>query len=304
VLTSWRPGELHLSDRPSSTAQWTTLGRALELRRPPRQRIVSDEFAPVFLSRSSQAVLTGLVAAGPVVRFAERAPLAGLSAFGLCRHRFIDEHLVTALQVGAEQVLILGAGYDSRAYRFATQLAGRPVFEVDLPPLSRRKAAIVAAHPDRFAANQIRRVEIDFRVQSLTERLDSAGFNRGGRTFVAWEGVTPYLSADAVGSTLASLAEVCGTGSRIAFDLWRGPELGSGPSDGLRRRAVHAFALIGEPLTFGIEPLEVDGLLGGHGFTVLDLARSVELAARYSTAGRPAEKSAYVVMAELGEPAA
>ena len=62
-------------------------------------------------------------------------------------------------------------GYDSRAYRFADQLAGRPVFEVDLPPLSRRKAEIVAAHPEQFGHTAIRRVEIDFQTQSLADEL-------------------------------------------------------------------------------------------------------------------------------------
>jgi methyltransferase (TIGR00027 family) len=285
--------ELHTSDRPSSTAQWTTLGRALELSRPPEQRIVTDDFAPWFLSRTSVAVLRGLQTAGPAVRVAERVPVAGVSAYALCRHRFMDEHMTAALEAGAEQILMLGAGYDSRAYRFAFQLDGRPVYEVDLPPISRRKAAIVNEHPEIFGHTSVRRVEIDFRADSLAERLVASAFGVGVPTYVVWEGVTPYLSSDAVNATLETVAELCGPGSRIALDLWRGTQ----EMDELRRVAARAFSLVGEPLTFAVAPERARDLLGLHGFEVVDLVQAQELADRYSTDGRPCEPSAYVVAA-------
>ena len=178
---------LHTSDRPSSTAQWTTLGRALELNR--RERIVTDEYAPVFLSGTSRALLRALTLSGPALRTAERLTLAGLATSGLCRYRFIDEHLLTALP-DVEQVMILGAGYDTRAYRFATEIGPRPLYEVDLPPLSRRKAAVVSARSDLFGHAAVHRVEIDFRKQSLPDRLAGSGFLPGAPTFVAWEGVS------------------------------------------------------------------------------------------------------------------
>src|ERR1700761_7458628 len=103
------PRELYASDRPSATAQWVALGRALELERPPSQRIVSDEFAPVFLSSAGRATLATLRAALPAVHAAERRSLGGLGAYLLCRHRYIDEQLQRGLDDGVEQVLILGA---------------------------------------------------------------------------------------------------------------------------------------------------------------------------------------------------
>ena len=209
---------LHTSDRPSSTAQWTILGRAIELNRS--DRIVSDEFAPVFLSAPSRAVLRTLSVSGPALRAAERMSLAGLATSGLCRSRFIDEQFLAALP-DVEQVMILGAGYDTRAYRFATEIGPRPVYEVDLPPLSRRKAAVVAGRKDLFGHASIHRVEIDFREQSLPERLAGSGFLPGAPTFVAWEGVSMYLTRDAVDGTLAALASVCGPGSVLAMDFWQ-----------------------------------------------------------------------------------
>ena len=63
--------------------------------------------------------------------------------------------------------MLLGAGYDTRAYRFADQLDGRPVFEVDLAPISRAKAATIAKHEDEFPETNVVRVEIDFESQAL-----------------------------------------------------------------------------------------------------------------------------------------
>lgn len=293
------PRELHLSDRPSSTAQWTTLGRALELSRRPELRIVDDPFAPLFLSATSAAALRGLQLTFPAVRTAERSPAGGLSTFALCRHRFMDEHMLDAIDNGAEQILMLGAGYDSRAYRLASAIGGRPVFEVDLPPISQRKAGIVDAHRDRFGATEVHRVEIDFRVQSLETRLAESDFPAGVPTYVVWEGVTPYLSSDAVSATLEVLATVCGPGSRLALDLWRGRGDVANPVHQARHIASQAFRLIGEPVTFGVRPDDASALLDGHGFTVIDLVQADELADRYSTDGRPVAGDLYAVAADL-----
>lgn len=286
--------DLHTTDRPSSTAQWTTLGRALELRR--EERIVTDVYAPVFLSDVSQVLLQSLDLVGPAFRQAERLTLVGLAASGLCRHRFIDEHLVTALP-SVDQVLILGAGYDSRGYRFASEIGGRPVYEVDLAPLSRRKAAVIAAHPELFEHASTRRVEIDFRTQSLQSRLAGTDFAVGAATFVVWEGVSMYLDASAVAGTLGALAELCGAGSVLAMDYWQTVR---GPGGYLpRRMAERAMALIGEPIGFAVDAAEVPSVLEPHGFVVDDVAEGAEMTARYATGGRRCDPGMYVVAARL-----
>jgi methyltransferase (TIGR00027 family) len=285
---------LHTSDRPSSTAQWTILGRALELNRT--ERIVTDEYAPVFLSRSSRTLRRALTRSGPALRAAERMSLAGLATSGLCRYRFIDEHLLAALP-DVEQVMILGAGYDTRAYRFATQIGPRPVYEVDLPPLSRRKAALVAERSDLFGHASVHRVEIDFRTQSLPDRLAGSGFQQGGATFVAWEGVSMYLTRDAVDGTLAALASVCGPGSVLAMDFWQ--RVGGPAWRQLRMRAERGMDLIGEPIGFAIPASAVGRLLAAHGFEVLDLAEADEMTKRYATGGRTCDPGMYVVAAKL-----
>jgi methyltransferase (TIGR00027 family) len=237
-----------------------------------------------------------LTATGPALRAAERLTVAGLATSGLCRYRFIDEHLLAALPDVA-QVMILGAGYDTRAYRFATQIGPRPVYEVDLPPLSRRKAAVVAAHSDLFGHASVHRVEIDFRTQSLPDRLAGSGFAPGAATFVVWEGVSMYLTRDAVEATLAALASVCGSGSVVAMDFWQ--RVGGVGGRRLRLEAERGMELIGEPIGFAIPATDVDALFRPHAFEVIDLAEAGELTSRYATGGRVCDPGMYVVAARL-----
>ena len=291
------PRELHGTDRPSLTAQWTTFGRSLELGRPPSQRIVSDPFAPVFLGGLGRRLLLPLHGAGPVVRRAERLALTSIATSALCRHAFLDDHLLASLPE-VEQVMILGAGFDSRAYRFWRALDGRPVYEVDLPPLSRHKREFVDARPETFARGHAVSVEVDFRTQSLAEQLAGSGFTVGAPTFVVWEGVSMYLTAQAVAETLRALAEVCGEGSTLGMDCWRHVG-GLRPYDQVRRAGVQAVRLVGEPIEFAAEPARIEQMLGVAGFRLTDLATAPLLARRHATAGRRCDDGLYVLAARL-----
>jgi hypothetical protein len=82
------------------------------------------------------------------------------------------------------------------------------------------------------------------------------------------------------------------------MDLWH-PIEGPGAADHVRRLGARAIRLIGEPVTFGLSPTEAPAFLGAHGFDVVDLVESDELAARYATDGRHSEKSVYVLAARL-----
>ena len=214
------------------------------------------------------------------------------------RHRFIDDHLTTALDAGATQVVLLGAGYDTRAYRFADQLAGRPVFEVDLAAISRAKAATIERHAEEFPAANVVRVEIDFETQTLAEVLTAAGFATGAQTFFTWEGVPMYLTRAAVAATLDGVHDLGGPGSQIAHDMWF---LVDDPGlMGTARRVVpSALSLIGEPVTFAVHPEDYEAFLGRHGFRFVEWALASELQTRYAPGSRAVlDDSMYVLCAE------
>ena len=285
-----------LQDRPSLTAEAVTMARAVEHLKPASARIIDDPWAHLFLSRAARRTLaawSGLLTG----RLLSRLGVTGTTYVPL-RHRFIDEHLLAALEAGAAQVVLLGAGYDTRAYRFAEQLDGRPVYEVDLAAISRAKAATIAKHHDEFPDANVVRVEIDFESQALTDVLADAGLGVGDRTFFVWEGVPMYLTRAAVTTTLDAVHALGGDGSQIAHDMWHLVD-DPGPLGTARRSAPSALSLIGEPITFGIHPEDYEWFLRRHGFALVDLALASELQARFAPDSRAIlDDSLYVLAAE------
>ena len=274
-----RRGTSHrLQDRPSLTAEAVTMARALEHLKPAERRIVDDPWAHLFLSSASRAALRAW--SGSLTgRTLRRLGATGTTWVPL-RHRFIDDHLVAALEAGAHQVVLLGAGYDMRAYRFAERLDGRPVFEVDLPAISRSKAATVAKHADELPATNVVRVEMDFEQQSLVDVLREAGLAPDAPTFVTWEGVPMYLTRVAVKATLDAVHQLAGEGSEIAHDMWTVVD-DPGVMGTARRLAPSALSFIGEPVTFCIHPEEVGYFFEQRGFRVTDLVTGADLVERY-----------------------
>jgi methyltransferase (TIGR00027 family) len=272
------------------------MARALEHLKPPAERVVDDPWAHLFVSSAARRALAAW--SGSLTGRVFRQLGATGTSYVPLRHRFIDEHLATALDAGVAQVVLLGAGYDTRAYRFADQLDGRPVFEVDLAPISRAKAATIAKHKEQFPDVNVVRVEIDFESQALTDILADAGFGVGGPTFFTWEGVPMYLTRAAVKATLDAVHELSADGSQIAHDMWFLVDE-PGPLGTARRTAPSALSLIGEPVTFGVHPEDYEYFLGRHGFRIVDLALASELQARYAAETRAVlDDSLYVLTAE------
>jgi methyltransferase (TIGR00027 family) len=272
-----------LQDRPSLTAEAVTMARALEQLKPPDRRIIDDPWAHLFLSRASRTALRAW--SGSLTgRTLRRLGATGTSWVPL-RHRFIDDHLLAALDGGARQVVLLGAGYDMRAYRFAEQLDGRPVFEVDLPAISRTKAATVAKHAGELPSTNMVRVEMDFEEQSLDEVLVAAGLEAGAATYITWEGVPMYLTRAAVKGTLDAVRGVVGAGSVIAHDMWTVVD-DPGLMGTARRLAPSALSFIGEPVTFTIHPEEIGWFYEQRGFEVTNIVSADDLLARYSPGER------------------
>lgn len=286
---------------PSKTAEVVCFFRALERRR--QERIVDDPYAHLFLGRSLTAALRAAEAAGSLGEVPARF-LPGLAAFVIARHRYIDDTLELALAVGGrarcEQVVVLGAGYDTRAYRFAKQLAGRPVFEIDFPSTSRRKDDLVRKHARDLPGTVVRRVEVDFLNETFDGPLLRAGFQKGARTFFIWEGVSMYLTRASVKQTFA-LVRALG-GSELCADFWfllDSPDLRAAA----HRLSANFLQLLGEPVLFGIHPEDLPPFLQTLGFDVADVATAADLRARYVRDGRDVYAAMFAAHAVAVAPA-
>ena len=245
------------------------LFRAAETVRPASQRLFADSFAEHFLRpglRRAVWLARRPVLASFLNRYADhRLPEARTSA--IARTRIIDDILGEDLEAsGLRQVVILGAGFDCRAYRLAG-LQRATVFEVDHPATLATKLAVLRRLLPKIP-DHVRHVEIDFNRQRLPDGLAQAGFQPARPTIFLWEGVTNYLSAEAVEAVLRYVAS-CGPGSKIIFTY-----VHSGALDGSvyfegAERLLRDVAKTDEPWTFGLAPADLTEFLSKTGL-VLD----------------------------------
>ncbi len=267
-------------DDASRTAEVTALIRASEQRWDPSARLLDDPYAERFLGPLSRTALRTWFAGRRLSRSLGRV-VPAIRNFVLARHRFIDEALGAALAADhVQQVVVLGAGYDSRAWRFSAALRGRPVFEVDHPATIQRKTLMLARWGADLPVTNRRVVPVDFEVESLEERLGAAGFSSTEPTFFIWEGVAMYLTRQAVKDTLGTLATLGGTGSELCMDLWFLLDQPDTKAT-VHRMSANLLHVLGEPVVFGIHPEDVDHFLQRHGWVVEDLADQTGLYDRY-----------------------
>jgi len=287
-------------DVPSRTAEAVAWMRATDQRRPSGERVLDDPYATLFLGPLFKTAAAALQATGRLGEATEARFSPGLTAFVLCRHRFMDDAFDAALSIGVDQVVVLGAGYDTRAYRFADRLVNVPVFEVDHPSTGARKAKIVAEQASRLPSADVRVVSIDFQSQALDHRLLASGFEPSKRTFVFWEGVSMYLTREAVKNTLATLRELCAPGSWLTMDWWYMVDAPDARSTVLRM-SPHLLHLLGEPITFGIHPEDLGDFARRNGYVLVDIATASELERRYSLGHRRVYPSTYVTTLRTDE---
>src|SRR5690606_22995319 len=143
--------------------------------------------------------------------------LPGAYHFQNARTLHIDARLEKAIGDGCTQVVMLGAGFDSRAYRFGAQHKNVRFFEVDLPALQQEKKSKIAEFLGPPPDN-VEYVALDFNTQTLQELLDMPAYDAALPTFFNWEGVSYYLTAAGVDATLA-FVRVSAPGSRLLFDF-------------------------------------------------------------------------------------
>ncbi|MDR2686455.1 MAG: SAM-dependent methyltransferase [Oscillospiraceae bacterium] len=266
------------SGKPSKTAQFMALFRALESTYPRERRLFEDPLARRFLSPALKAVVYGSKIAcvrKGVVRLLDTV-WSGARASGVARPRLLDDFLRRGIEGGCVQAVILGAGYDSRAYRLP-ELKGLRVFEVDHPGTLRLKRAKL----QRSGADcgHVAYAEIDFLRQPLARVLEEAGFDKTRPAFFLWEGVTNYLTEAAVRRTLAYIGSLA-PGTLLAFTYVHRGAI-EAPAAHVKPGVSKLLKKQGEPWTYGILPEELPGLLRGCGLALLEDTGSAEYRKRY-----------------------
>jgi len=285
-----------MRDRASRTAEQVALFRALETARG-HDRVFDDPLAVRFLhggyrllARAARVRPVGLRLSRLIDR---RWP--GPRPSAVARTRLIDDLVIEALSRGARQVLLLGAGYDSRAYRLPG-IDRVAVFEADHPATQAVKRRLVrgAVRPER--RRHVHYVPVDLLREDLGAALLAAGFAALEPTVVVWEGVTNYLSEPAVDTTLRRLAALTATGSSLIFTYVDRRVLDGSLDAGNWAAAVRKA---GEPWTFGFDPATLPGYVADRGLRLaLDISTR-DAALRYlAPLGRDEEAATFYRVAQ------
>jgi methyltransferase (TIGR00027 family) len=253
-----------MEGRSSFTAETVALQRAFESARPPGRRLFSDPYAAEFL-RPGLRILASAARVRPLrglaVGLYDVVAGPGPRPSAVARTKAIDDEIEHAIGAGGQCVL-LGAGFDMRAHRLRA-LAACPVFEVDHPATQATKRAVV----DRLDLRRehLTYVPVDFEVDDLAGALRRAGFDTAVPAVFVWEGVTNYLTREAVAATLETVRGLAAAGSRLVLTYVDRRALVEPSPFAEARRWVRGVARVGEPWTFGLLPEEATGFLAEHG---------------------------------------
>lgn len=253
--------------KPSHTARGAAAYRAIH-QTLDGGLIFRDPFASRILDDEARARLDE-TAADPSLR--------PMRLFIAARSRFSEDTLATCVARGVRQIVVLGAGLDTFSLRNPHAGLGVRVYEVDYPATQGwkrerlKEAGFVIPASLTFAP-------VDFEHQSLADGLAAAGFRADQPAFFQWLGVVPYLTRDAVSTTLAFIAGV--PESEVVFDYAEPFE--NYPAE--RRENVMATAARaasrGEPWLSLFDPAELSDLLRNKGFAIVEDLGLAELTER------------------------
>ena len=204
-----------------------------------------------------------------------------LRAFIAARSRYAEDILGEAVRRGLRQYVILGAGLDTFAYRNPYKQTRLRVFEVDHPATQSWKRAQLEA-AGIFIPATLTFVPVDFETQAMANGLRHANFDHGEPAFFSWLGVTPYLTGEAIASTLKFIANLK-TGSCVVFDYVISPSLLNPQQRSAFDDLSKRVAMAGEPWQTFFDPSSLAADLKAFGFAeALDLGPD-EINARYFT---------------------
>jgi methyltransferase (TIGR00027 family) len=207
----------------------------------------------------------------------------GVYEYVSARTKLFDEVFGQAIDDVFPQIVILGAGFDTRAWRFTQRNKGTRVFELDSPVTQEMKRKLLA-QKGVACPEEITFVPIDFEEEDMAEVLRKAGYRADLKSLFLLEGVVMYLTAEAVGSTLGFIRENAGAGSLLLFDYMLASVLRR-ENNLYGEDSIHKTVFkTGEEWHFGIDAGKIDAFLTEHGFNLVRHYTPGELQKKYLSA--------------------
>ncbi len=260
ITSSSSTKERVVEKQASGTAMFVTFCRALAYLDERKEIKGSDEFASLFLTEQFSAPLKSAEA-----RKWSKDKISDLYGYTVARTAYVDHLFCSAVLEETPQIVLLGAGYDMRSYRYGNLIKNSKVFEVDTEVAQQRKLKILTEHK-MDTPKGLKRVNINFKTDDLGEVLSQSGYDKLKKTMFIWEGVTPYLSREHVERTLTFFTKEAALGSTIFFDYLT------------EERSSNYDA---EPFKFWISKEEMNRMLSRFGLTVLKTVEKSEMEQRF-----------------------
>lgn len=265
----------------SRTAQYMALFRALETTRPPGARLFGDPYAISFLDKGLRNAtrLSKLPFFRNLVERIIQYKIPGAFSSGRARTKYIDDLLQYSISNGdVQQVLILGAGFDTRGLRLGF-LRNIPVIEIDHPNTANLKLNILKEQLGKLPGN-IEYHQLDFNKESLDDMVSWNPIDFTKPTTIIWEGVTNYLTASAIESVFRFVSRFTG-GSYIIFTYVHKMVLDNPESFHGAEKLLNDLDKIHERWTFGFRPEELKEYLNRFNLALLEDKGATEYRQKY-----------------------
>lgn len=272
--------------QPSASAVNVARCRAVAAHEPREEIRGPDYLAEIFLAddvQEAEAARRSLQDPAMHAMIAKKltAFSPGTYEYFMARTAYMDGVVEQALRDHIPQIVFLGAGYDTRPYRFSHLIQKTRIFELDSPATQQRKRALLErAHV--AIPPQLTFLALDFTRDNMTDRLFEAGFAREKTLFI-WEGVSYYLSPQAVDDMLAFVKHHSPAGSLICFDYMIPVSDMENRFGANQARTAMQTTYTAEPIQFDLAEKQVVPFLAERGFQVIEHLTAEDMQRRYLT---------------------
>lgn len=251
--------------RPSDTAEEVALIRIMESKKPESERICYDPLAIHFISTETLKLLQNPEKAKEMKKEKEIL-FRGVANSIAARVIYFDDFVKKSLNEGFEQLVIFGAGYDTRAYRIEG-IENVKVFEVDHYDTQRVKVEKIKEIFD-FIPDHVEYVPVDFETETISQKLFDAGYKSSKRTLFLMEGLIYYIPPNAVDDILEFIVENSGKGSTVLFDhVSRVASFDKTPDKEVAENLLKFMEEKKESMKFSLEDRTVEKFLLKRGFS-------------------------------------
>lgn len=269
----------NLQERTSDSAMTVTFCRAISAAEIREEIKGPDYLAEIFLNEESKKPLKDPAARDWVLK---NILTGGAYEYFIARTAYIDNIFVDLLKENIPQIVLLGAGYDTRTFRFCKYIKDTKIFELDSSPTQQRKIRLLKENKVQIP-EALSFIPINFDTDSLSDKLEAAGYSAHKKTFFIWEGVTYYLSNEGVYNTFNFIKNNSPSGSLLFFDYMlysqerhKRPEI----KDALERMKRTYTA---EAVRFMVDEGNIASLLNRYGLAIKDEVSTEQMEKRYLT---------------------